>query len=156
MPDIATLPATGGCQCGALRFSISAPPLFSAACHCRDCQKMTGGAFSLTVGIPKPAFEVTSGTPVRGGLGASAASTLNHMHCESCKSWVFTFFDDRDFLVNVRTSMLDVTPTEVPFMETMLSEGMPFARLGAPHQYDGFPPREVMPELIAEYAAARH
>lgn len=28
-------PLTGGCQCGATRYAISAPPLRLYACHCR-------------------------------------------------------------------------------------------------------------------------
>jgi len=36
---------TGGCQCGAVRYECSVEPLFTGNCHCRDCQKATGGAY---------------------------------------------------------------------------------------------------------------
>jgi hypothetical protein len=36
---------TGGCLCGAVRYECSAKPLMSGNCHCRDCQKSSGGAF---------------------------------------------------------------------------------------------------------------
>ncbi|KZP28924.1 hypothetical protein FIBSPDRAFT_237293 [Athelia psychrophila] len=32
----------GGCFCGAATFSLSAPPLMSAYCHCTNCQRFTG------------------------------------------------------------------------------------------------------------------
>jgi len=35
----------GGCACGAVRYRLTAPPLIVHACHCRDCQKLTGSAF---------------------------------------------------------------------------------------------------------------
>ncbi|MDF0595102.1 GFA family protein [Psychromarinibacter halotolerans] len=151
MPEI-TLPATGRCQCGALTFEITAPPFATSACHCRDCQRMTGSAFSLTVMTPAEGFRVTGGEAVRGGLGTGH----RHMHCAKCLSWVFTQPQGVDFLVNVRTPMLDAPPTEVPFMETKLSDAMPFARLGAPHGFDDFPTGDDIPGLIEDYAKTRN
>lgn len=40
----------GGCQCGAVRFEAHGTPRFIANCHCRDCRKATGAAFSTWVG----------------------------------------------------------------------------------------------------------
>lgn len=34
---------TGGCQCGRIRFSVSAEPEEAYLCHCRMCQRATGG-----------------------------------------------------------------------------------------------------------------
>lgn len=52
--------ATGGCQCGALRFRASR---FGRAsiCHCRMCQKAFGGFFGALVTARE--FEWTRGTP---------------------------------------------------------------------------------------------
>ena len=37
---------TGGCQCGAVRFAVSAPPTKISVCHCRMCQKASGAPFA--------------------------------------------------------------------------------------------------------------
>jgi hypothetical protein len=37
---------TGGCQCGAIRFALSAPPKKVSVCHCRMCQKASGAPFA--------------------------------------------------------------------------------------------------------------
>ena len=42
--------ATGGCQCGAVRFETAGDPQFVAHCHCAACRKATGAAFSTWVG----------------------------------------------------------------------------------------------------------
>jgi hypothetical protein len=36
---------SGGCQCGAVRFRVDGPVGRASICHCRMCQKATGGLF---------------------------------------------------------------------------------------------------------------
>jgi hypothetical protein len=35
-------PLSGGCNCGAVRFEVSAAPVSAIACWCRRCQRRTG------------------------------------------------------------------------------------------------------------------
>ena len=44
--------ARGGCQCGAVRFTISAGPADFGLCHCRMCQRATGNAFAPLFQVP--------------------------------------------------------------------------------------------------------
>ncbi|MDB5619179.1 GFA family protein [Tardiphaga sp.] len=54
---------TGGCQCGAIRFAISAAPTRVSICHCRMCQKASGAPFASLADIPHENFAWTRGTP---------------------------------------------------------------------------------------------
>jgi hypothetical protein len=36
---------SGGCQCGAVRYRVPAPPLRASVCYCRMCQRAGGGPF---------------------------------------------------------------------------------------------------------------
>ena len=56
------LPFTGGCVCGAIRYECSAVPLMMLHCHCRDCQRSSGGSFSSFVVVPKNAFTLAKGS----------------------------------------------------------------------------------------------
>jgi hypothetical protein len=40
---------TGGCQCGAIRYRLDAVPSGTHVCHCRMCQKASGGPFIASV-----------------------------------------------------------------------------------------------------------
>src|SRR5215472_10592046 len=56
------LPQTGGCQCGALRYKISEAPELVYTCHCTECQRLTGSAFSMALVVAGGAFHL-DGTP---------------------------------------------------------------------------------------------
>jgi hypothetical protein len=54
---------TGGCQCGAVRFALSAVPVKVSICHCRMCQKAAGAPFASFADIENDDFAWTRGTP---------------------------------------------------------------------------------------------
>jgi hypothetical protein len=53
---------TGGCQCGAIRYALSAMPK-GTMCHCRMCQKAVGGPFAALATIDLKHFALTRGEP---------------------------------------------------------------------------------------------
>ena len=59
------LPQSGGCCCGAVRYELSAPPLAVYNCHCTNCQKITGSAFTVAATIPESALAFKKGRPAR-------------------------------------------------------------------------------------------
>lgn len=56
-------PLTGGCQCGAIRFecTATADEIQMFKCHCRDCQRVSGGGHCPVVFVPAHTFRVTRG-----------------------------------------------------------------------------------------------
>ena len=143
------MPRTGSCRCGALEISLAGPPLMSVACHCKGCQKMTGSAFSMSEMHPEPAFSVTKGEPVLGGLKGET----QHNFCPECLTWVFSRPARLDGLVMVRGSMMDDADRFPPFAETWTAEKFAWVQTGAEHSFEAFPPEEAMPEVLQAYAA---
>ena len=140
----------GGCRCGALRLQVTGAPVLTVACHCTGCQRMSGGAYSLTSTWPEGRFEMLSGEPVLGGLRGD----IRHHHCPSCLSWVYTRAAQLGPLVNVRTTMLDDPPREPPFIEVYTDEALPYALTGAAHSFAQFPPMDQLQPLLASFANA--
>ena len=58
-----TMPVTGGCLCGAVRYEASEPPHHAEYCHCRMCQKWTGSAVDVSAAIRAESFRITRGEP---------------------------------------------------------------------------------------------
>jgi hypothetical protein len=55
---------TGGCQCGRVRYAMHAAKVEKPhVCHCRMCQKATGGLFAALAGCAKANLEWTRGEP---------------------------------------------------------------------------------------------
>lgn len=65
-------PHRGGCQCGAIRYAISADPIMTYACHCTICQTQSGSAFGLAAVFDAAALRLSGIEPihfVRAGHG---------------------------------------------------------------------------------------
>ncbi|MHA7820530.1 MAG: GFA family protein [Erythrobacter sp.] len=150
MTNVAAEIATGKCLCGAVQFSISAPPMITLVCHCTGCRRLTGSAYSVTGVYPFDAFALVKGETV---IGALHGEVRQH-YCDHCKSWLYTEPPGSP-VVNVRTTVLDNPPSRKPFVEIYTSEAFDWALLDARYSYEAFPPPEEFPKLAEAFAAAR-
>lgn len=77
----------GGCLCGQVRFSVLAPTLWCAHCHCTLCRKAHGAAWVTWVGVAEAQAAIDAG----GGALAWYASTpeAERGFCSHCGSTLF-------------------------------------------------------------------
>ena len=71
---------TGGCQCGAIRFALSAAPVKVSICHCRMCQKASGAPFASFADIERGDFAWTRGKPA----AFRSSSIAERDFCAAC------------------------------------------------------------------------
>ena len=79
---------TGGCMCGAVRYECSAEPLRTANCHCRDCQKASGGAFVSALAVPKSALKI-AGEVKYYEVKADSGNMVSRGFCPNCGARLF-------------------------------------------------------------------
>lgn len=75
---------SGGCECGAVRFTAEGEPYRAGICHCMTCRKLSGSLFNAFVVYPAASVRVTGATAVH------PSSELGRRHfCPGCGSQVF-------------------------------------------------------------------
>jgi hypothetical protein len=101
-------PLHGGCLCGAVRYAVTGPFLFSSYCHCTRCQRRTGTAASANARVAREHFEVLQ--------GAEALRTFRppdgapKVFCSICGSAMFSGDLDKNNLLGLRLGGLDEDP----------------------------------------------
>ena len=104
----------GGCACGAVRYRMTAPPIFVHCCHCRECQRLTGSAFALNAMVEASRVELLADapevvlTPSFSGRGQKIA------RCPQCQVAVWSNYAGAgDAIHFLRVGTLD-DPTALP------------------------------------------
>src|SRR6478672_1176950 len=96
----------GGCSCGAVRYRLSAEPLFVNCCHCLNCQRQTGSAFVINALIESTHVEVTAGETVAVDVPRDDGSMQRVYRCPDCQVAVFSEYT-RPEIWFVRAGTLD-------------------------------------------------
>jgi len=151
MPDGNAVVIAGACRCGSTRFTVTGHPLITTACHCRGCQKMTAGPFSLSSLYPANMFTLVEGATILGGMKAGT----KHHFCPSCLSWLYTVPEGMDDFVNVRSPMLSDFSGQAPYAEFYLEERMPGMSSGASKSFRMAPDYDGFMQLMQEFAEMR-
>lgn len=122
-------PCEGGCTCGQVRYQVHAKPLIVHACHCRWCQRQTGGPHVINAVYEAEMIDLTSGeventtVPSPGGKGQIIA------RCPTCKVAVWSnyhFGGMRERVRFLRVGTLDNPDLMPPDVHIYTSTKMPW------------------------------
>jgi hypothetical protein len=137
----------GGCNCGQIRYQLSAAPLTCYLCHCHLCQKRTGSPFSMTLVLPAGALEITEGqTQSTQRVRPDGAVNVGHI-CGVCQSRIHTEVVGRP-TVNLRAGALDDTSWVRPVAQFWATSAQPWALVPDILTYDQ-QPTDPTPMLAA-------
>ncbi len=96
----------GGCQCGAVRYEVSAEPLKVYVCHCRECRRQSASAFGISVIVPVAAFALTQGQVKTWSRPTDSGGVLECMFCIECGTRI-RHFNPRQDSVSIKGGSLD-------------------------------------------------
>src|SRR5437870_2609085 len=85
----------GSCLCGKVTYRCDAEPVAQAVCHCTDCQRQTGTAFSVIVGVPSGALQIEGGDSLASftTVGTDTKQEVARKFCRECGSPVVSVGD---------------------------------------------------------------
>lgn len=96
---------TGRCLCGAVTFKLSAEPLATRICWCRDCQHLAANG---TVNVLVPAESlVIAGALSEHIMKADSGNQITRQFCPRCGTHLFAKSSGRPQFRVVRTGNLD-------------------------------------------------
>ncbi len=98
---------SGSCLCGAVRYSTSAEPAMMAVCHCTDCQKQSGSAFSINVLVPHDQIEVEGEALTQFDVKGDSGENVSRNFCNLCGSPLFNVLDHFGGLAAIKAGTMD-------------------------------------------------
>ena len=121
---------SGKCLCGSIEYASDAEPVFSIICHCEDCQRQTGTAFSMTVGVPKAAIEIKNENKLKEFVGESATGKkVGRKFCPDCGSPVLSEIAVMPDLYMIKAGTLDDKSWLKPTHQFWCSSKQPWLEL---------------------------
>lgn len=119
---------SGGCLCGRARYTINAEPLMTAICHCRNCQRQSGSAFSIMIGVASTSIEREGFFETFVDKGESGAEILREF-CPRCGSPIFSVPADKPRLTYVKAGTLDDVSCLAPTVHIWTSSAQPWVKI---------------------------
>ena len=88
----ATISYEGGCSCGAVRYRVSAEPMFVHCCHCEDCQRQSGSAFVVNALVETSSVELLQGDLANRLMPTPSGAGQRVERCAECQVAVWSHF----------------------------------------------------------------
>ena len=142
----------GGCTCGAVRFRMTARPLFVHCCHCRWCQRETGASFALNAIIEADRVVLLKGEPEAVDTPSNSGKGQKISRCPHCRIALWSNYAGAgDALRFVRVGTLDEPDRLPPDIHIFTASKQPWVVLAlntpaVPEYYDrnDFWPKESL------------
>ncbi len=116
---------SGGCACGAIRYECSAEPLAMLSCHCRDCQRASGGGASSVIAVPATALALR-GEPRWWSVSGEAGHVARRGFCPECGSPVLSASSRMPDVLVVKVASLDDPSWFRPMADIWTSSAQPW------------------------------
>lgn len=118
---------TGHCLCGRITYQADADPAIVANCHCTECRRQSGAAFSTVVGVPLSSFTVTSGTLSSfTTIGTDSGLPVERRFCAGCGTPIASFLEAMPDLALIKAGSLDDPAAVEPQLEVWSESAVPW------------------------------
>ena len=123
------MPLEGGCACGAIRYKLNNTPLIVHACHCRDCQRLSGTAFATNIWIEEKFVERSQAAPASFRLKGGSGQPHDVFFCERCGTTVWSRYHPVPWALFVPAGTLDEPDAVEPDLHIFTRSKVPWLQL---------------------------
>jgi hypothetical protein len=140
-----SLPIEGGCQCGALRYHVDAPPVMIYACHCANCQRIAGSAFGLAATIVEASLKFTAGQARKVEWESDAGNQRFGYFCGDCGCRIAHGQTPSNGFFSLRAGTFDDTSWAAPSGHIWIRSAQPWFKFNADDILCDVQPTDYMP-----------
>lgn len=97
----------GKCLCGTVKYKLSEKPLFTQACHCKDCKVLTGSSYVINSSVVENTLSIEGEISSTIKLQAGSGKYVQMFFCNKCGSYIYTDYESAIGRLNVRTKTLE-------------------------------------------------
>ena len=119
----------GGCLCGAVRYEYAGPPGPSSYCHCDDCKRATGGAYTVGVLSRADTLRVVRGRVKGYTTKGDSGKNITREFCPECGSPLFTRAEKCPEFVFIKAGSLDEPELITPSCQTWTERAVAWAAI---------------------------
>jgi quinol monooxygenase YgiN len=123
------LPFSGGCACGAVRYTCTARPVTAVNCFCRDCQRASGGASTTGIAVPAASLEISGQEARRHVTRSAGGNTVWRAFCGACGSPLFAGNSKNTSVVAIKVGSLDDPRPAEPVLQMWTGSAPPWAHV---------------------------
>ena len=120
---------TGGCNCGAVRYRIESAPITVAACHCRQCRRQSGAAFSVNLVVRAKTMTIEGDVASWTDTDTESAAPLAREYCAACGSPIRSVPSSSPGIVAVKAGTLDDAAPFAPALHIWTSSKLPWVTI---------------------------
>jgi hypothetical protein len=118
---------SGRCLCGAVAYSVSDNFKYSGYCHCSDCRRFSGSAFSAMGGLEKEDFHILKGQEHIATYVKSENTVL--AFCRTCGSSLYAEKPKKN-MIHLRLGTLDESPGVTPQFHSFVGSKASWDHIG--------------------------
>ena len=104
----------GQCLCGEIKYEFESDPVMTGVCHCKNCQRQAGSAFSTLAGVVKADFNMTGTPKLYEDLATDSGNAVQRYFCGNCGSPIYSALPSNPDVLFLKTGTMDDTEQFAP------------------------------------------
>jgi hypothetical protein len=119
----------GGCNCGAVRYRLTGDPIAVAVCHCSNCRRQSGSAFSVNVVVRSDAMQVTGDLTTWEDHDTESGQPVLRQFCAACGSPIRSLSAASPKIAIVKAGTADDPGCYTPAIHVWTSSALPWVTI---------------------------